>query len=237
MPHSILVVEDDPSIADNLEDLLSAAGYAVRVAHEGWSALFEASVAVPDLVILDLSLPDMPGEQVLKSIRERASLPVIVLTAQDAPARHFGALYEGASAFLSKPYRDAELLSCVRAHLGEARETRLELGPLSFDLTARRACCRGKDLLLIGTEFDLLLALARFPGRILSCEELAARVHLNSTPGTLHLIEVQLRGLRELLQKTGEGRLLRSVRQLGFALDPAALTAERHLSGGDTPPN
>ncbi|AFZ66169.1 response regulator transcription factor [Deinococcus peraridilitoris] len=225
MTPSILVVEDDPHIAGNLEDTLTGAGYRVRIAMDGTEALREALLTPPDVVLLDLGLPDIPGEQVLHQLHEAHEtrpVPVIVLTAYASPEDRNLLLEAGASDYLSKPYRNEELLSCVEAHLNPGSPTSsVKAGPLVFDLAARCVRCEGKDVGLLGTEFDVLLALARQPYRVVSAEELALRVHLKASAGVQQLVAIQVANVRLALEQAGMKDLVRVAKRFGYAFVPA----------------
>ena len=221
MSKSILVVEDDPRIAENLEHTLEHAGYQVRVASDGAEALYHASLTPPDVILLDLGLPDMPGEQVLHQVHERRAIPVIVLTAHASPEDRNFLLDAGASDYLTKPYQEEELLACVETHLNPHRPaSRVSAGPLEFDLARRRVTCHGQGVVLLGTEFDVLLVLARQPYRVVSADELAHRMHLQSSPGVRQLLQVQVANIQGALQQAGERNLVRIARHYGYAFVP-----------------
>jgi len=215
----VLVVEDEERIALFVQRGLRAAGYAVEVAGDGAGALAAVRGGAPDLVVLDLGLPDVDGLEVLATMRgEGHRMPVIVLTARDEVADKVVGFERGADDYVTKPFAFEELLVRVRARLrttGRAEAQELVHGDLRLDLRTRRARTpdRGEHE-LSGREFALLEALMRHPGTIRSREELLDRVWgFDFDPGS-NVVEVYIRYLR---QKVGADRI-KTVRGSGYRM-------------------
>ncbi len=177
----ILVVDDEPQIQRFLRHALEASGYAVVFADGGHAALRLIAVEKPDLVILDLGLPDLDGKAVIGQLRQTSDLPVIVLSAHDQEQEKIAALDLGANDFIAKPFAIGEFLARVRACLrprktgGESGE-QIRLGELQIDLPAHRAAVRGEALKLTPKEFDLLVLLAQHPGRVLTHRQILMKI-------------------------------------------------------------
>ncbi|NBZ86452.1 response regulator [Stagnihabitans tardus] len=183
----ILIVDDEAQILRFLGHALTAAGYDTCTAASGAEALTLVTRQKPDLVILDLGLPDTDGKTVIETLRKTSDLPVIVLSARDQEMEKIMALDLGADDFVAKPFAIGELLARLRVCLRPLRrEPRLRLGPLVIDPAAHRVTRDGVELHLTPKEFDLLLALAETPGRVLTHRQLLARVwgpaHVEDVP-------------------------------------------------------
>lgn len=178
---TILAVDDEPQIQRFLRHALEAAGYRVLLASDAAGALRTISTAAPDLVILDLGLPDLDGKAVLGQLRQTSAVPVIVLSARDREEEKIAALDLGANDFVTKPFGVGELLARIRACLrapqsgAPAREV-LALGPLSIHLAQHRVEGPQGAIRLTPKEFDLLALLAAHPGRVLTHRQILSRV-------------------------------------------------------------
>jgi two-component system KDP operon response regulator KdpE len=171
----ILVVEDDPPIRALLRTVLTADGYRLTEADTGERAVRAAAQQPPDLVILDLGLPDIDGQDVLRRLREWLTAPVIVLSARDQEKQKVAALDAGADDYLTKPFGTGELLARIRVALrhtarrGREPETAVfESGDLRVDLAARRVSARGLEVRLTPLEYKLLATLVRHAGKVLT---------------------------------------------------------------------
>ena len=169
----ILVVDDEPSILAAVVPLLRARGYEVYTATSGQTALDAVDRHTPDLVILDLGLPDMDGAEVCGRLREGRTLPILVLSARAAEADKVAALDAGADDYVTKPFGPQELLARLRAALRRAEPGtlpagRIVRGDIEIDVDQRRIVCHGADVKLTPKEFDLLLFFAQHPGRVLT---------------------------------------------------------------------
>ena len=176
----LLVVEDDPDIARALRLLFSRAGYDVAHAGDGRTGLKEAYAEHPDLVVLDVGLPEMDGWQVLERLRDVSDVPVLVLTAHGQEAEKVRGLRGGADDYLTKPFANNELLARVEALLRRSRERPavglVRVGELEIDPVSREVRVAGTVAPLSAKEFALLLALAAEPTRVFTKEELLRNV-------------------------------------------------------------
>lgn len=176
--HAILVVDDEPQLRRLLRAALTAEGFRVIEADSARRGLIEASSHKPDLVILDLGLPDGDGRTVVEGIRAWSSLPIVVLSARTAEQQKIAALDAGADDYVTKPFDFEELQARIRAVLRRARKmvVRIALGDAEIDFEAFKATRHGKDLKLSRREFDLLLYLAEREGSVVPRSELLREV-------------------------------------------------------------
>ncbi len=188
---SILVVDDEPQIQRFLRHSLDAAGYRVATAADAVSALRQCRAAMPDLMILDLGLPDLNGKSVIGEIRQRSSVPIIVLSAHDQEEEKIEALDMGANDFIAKPFGIGELLARIRvclraAHPGAPEEGRLRRGAIVIDIPAHTVELAGRPIRLTPREFDLLVLLARHLGRVMTHRQILTEIwgpaHTEDTP-------------------------------------------------------
>lgn len=223
----ILVVEDERAIANVLRRGLALEGYAVEIADGGRPALDVVRDRPPDLVILDLMLPDMDGLEVARRLREAGErAPVLMLTARDGIADRVRGLDAGADDYLVKPFALEELLARVRALLRRATpapdernhaET-LRFADLVMDLGTRDVRRGGRGIELTAREFDLLSLFVRNPRQVLPRDLIMDRVWGEDFYGESNVLEVYVRALREKLEKDGEARLIHTVRGVGYSL-------------------
>lgn len=185
----VLIVDDEAQILRFLGHALTAAGHDICTATTGAEALAQVAARQPDLMILDLGLPDGDGKTVIETLRRTSDLPIIVLSARDQEMEKIMALDLGADDFVAKPFAIGELLARLRVCLRPGRKSqdpRLRLGPLVIDPAAHRVTRDGTDLHLTPKEFDLLQALAEAPGRVLTHRQLLSRVwgpaHVEDVP-------------------------------------------------------
>ncbi len=215
----VLVVEDDPGIARSLVRGLERAGYAARSVDTGRAAL--ATDPAPDLVLLDLGLPDLDGVEVCRLLRRRSDTAVIVVTARGEEGDRVSALDEGADDYLVKPFGLAELLARVRAVLRRTRPQVSELlqcGPLSVDPRTRKVTVGGQEVMLTPKEFDILECLAVDPGRVVTRQEILERAWDAHWYGPTKVLDVHMAALR---RKLGLPGLVETVYGRGFRLgDP-----------------
>jgi DNA-binding response OmpR family regulator len=202
---TVLVVDDERKIRDTVRLFLERQRYAVLLAGTGQQALDVAGRLKPDLVVLDLMLPDLPGEEVARSLRAISQVPIIMLTAKAEEADRVAGLRLGADDYVVKPFSPLELAARVEAVLRRARPGGAE-GVLSFDQgrllldqAAREVWLDGAGVALTRSEFDLLLALATTPGRAFSRAELVARVHGYDYEGYERTVDVHVKNLRAKL--------------------------------------
>lgn len=214
----VLIAEDEPRIAAFVEKGLTANGFAVTVVGDGRSAYDFAVTGGFDLMVLDIGLPGMDGFEVLRRLRaERATIPVIVLTARDGVQDTVAGLEGGADDYMAKPFRFEELLARVRLRLTPDRSRELTVlshGGLQLDLRTRRAKVGGRTVDLSAREFALAETFLRHPGQVLSREQLLSHVWgYDFDPGS-NVVDVYVRSLR---RKIGSSRL-ETVRGMGYRL-------------------
>lgn len=217
----MLVVEDDPGIATQLVRGLDRAGYTAESVALGAEALRRP---VPDVVLLDLGLPDIDGVDVCRRLRQQSEAAIIVVTARGEEADRVLALDEGADDYLVKPFGLAELLARIRAVLrrgqragGTASEV-LRHGPLTVDLRTRKVTVNGADVALTPKEFAILECLANDPGRLVSRQEIIERAWDEHWYGPTKVLDVHLAALR---RKLGDHSLIETVYGHGFRLADA----------------
>ena len=218
MSTAVLVVDDDGPIRRMLERTLSAEGYEVSAAADGGSALVEIERAVPDLVVLDIGLPDLDGLAVCRRLRTKGlALPVLMLTARDAISARVAGLDAGADDYLLKPFAAEELLARVRALLrrGEPQDV-LAFDDLVFDVRARHARRGETEIPLSAREADLLELLLLNSRRVVSRQLALERVWGSSAAASPNVVDRYVSYLR---RKLGEPRLIKTVRGVGFVLD------------------
>ena len=217
----ILVVEDEDAIAEPLVAGLRREGFDVDRVATGAAALEES--LRPDLVLLDLRLPDMDGLDVCRALRERSAVPIIVVTARGEESDRVVGLELGADDYVVKPFGTRELIARIRAVMRRTSarpqdDAPLHVGALVVDVRARRAQVAGRELELTPKEFDLLTALASDAGAAISRRRLLEEVWETSWYGSSKTIDVHVASLR---RKLGDPGLIETVRGVGFRLHVA----------------
>lgn len=226
---SVLVIEDDQRIREELASALTDSGHAVRAERRGTDGLAAVVDWAPDVVVLDLGLPDIDGRDVLRMLRGVSSSPVIVATARDDEAEVVRLLDEGADDYVVKPYSAAQLDARIRAVLRRGAsnvapaDREITVGELRVDPDRRRATLAGRPLELSRLEFDLLAHLARRSPEVVARRELLAEVWRQPHGGGDKTIDVHLSWLRRKLgESAGAPRYLHTVRGVGLKLEPPA---------------
>ena len=203
-PTTVLVIDDEPQIRKFLRISLASQGYNVLEAATGAEGVSQAALNRPDVVVLDLGLPDMDGQQVLRDIREWSSVPVLVLSVRASEAQKVQALDSGANDYVTKPFGIQEFLARIRALLrqapsGDAQEVALEIGPLTIDLAYRRVLLDGVEVALTRKEYAVLAQLSRHPGRVITQQQLLKDIwgptHLENS----HYLRIVVGHLRQKL--------------------------------------
>jgi DNA-binding response OmpR family regulator len=218
----ILVIDDDPGITRLLKRGLSLEGFAVDTADSGEAGLRLVFDRPPDLVILDWMMPGLDGIEVLRRLREADQhLPVLMLTARDAPADQVQGLRTGADDFVAKPFTFDVLLARIEVLLrrrDSERPSILRFADLVMDTGAFTVLRSGRSVTLTSLEFKLLLAFMENPRHVFSKETLLDRVWGGDFFGSTNVVEVYVKQLRQKLEAEGEQRLLHTIRGAGYVL-------------------
>jgi two-component system alkaline phosphatase synthesis response regulator PhoP len=201
----VLVVEDELKIARLVRDYLHRAGFEVLEAPDGPAGLSVARSERPDMIVLDLGLPGMDGLDVLRELRGGSAVPIIVLTARDDESDRIVGLELGADDYVTKPFSPKELVARIRAVLRRADATLgggelVRSGSLEIDIPKRRVTVGGAEVELTATEFDLLLVLARQPGRIYTRAQLLDAVHGVSFESYERSVDAHIKNLRRKIE-------------------------------------
>lgn len=223
-PHKILVVDDEPSIRTLLKSTLARAGYAVIEAATAREAVSAAQIDKPDLVLLDLGLPDRDGLEIIAALRGDGNLPVIVVSAREDSEQKVAALDLGAEDYVTKPFDTEELLARVRAALrrslaSQAEQELVELGNVQIDLYRRLVRRGGAELHLTPKEYAVLAELAKHPGRVLTHAQLLRSAWGPAQEKQTEYLRVAVRALRQKLEDVpSEPRLIINEPGVGYRL-------------------
>ena len=226
--NQILVIEDEPSVAEVVSLYLRRAGYSVAVFRDGKKALQALETMVPQLVVLDLMLPGVDGWEITRWLRSRGDVPIIMLTARREEMDRIAGLEMGADDYIVKPFSPQELVSRVRAVLRRARkpeeeeqEQPLIIGDIRMEPKTRLVLVRGESVNLTAKEFDLLLHLMRHPRQVFTRDQLLERIWGLSDyidPGT---VTVHIRRLREKMESDpSKPDHLQTVWGVGYKFEP-----------------
>ena len=218
----ILLVEDDPSVADSVIDGLVSVSMEVEHVSTGTEAIAKNLSETFDLDLLDLGLPDMNGQDVCRSIREKSKIPIIILSARSEEIDRVLALEFGADDYMVKPFGMRELIARIRAvarraNLTDAipQVTAQEIGPLSIDRRSQKVFVNGQDVYLTPKEFDLLAYLATDPGAVYRRNDIMSEVWDTNWYGTTKTVDAHVAALRK---KLGNQDWIEAVRGVGFRL-------------------
>jgi DNA-binding response OmpR family regulator len=222
---TVLVVEDEASIASFVSLYLKNAGYTVRTAATGGEALTMAAAEQPSLIILDLNLPDIDGIEVCRRIRKNADIPILMLTARDEDVDKIIGLEVGADDYLTKPFNPRELVARVKSVLRRSAPDRKDLesaelrhGDLHIDAGRREVKVGEDEIQLAPKEFDLLWELLDHRGLVLTRDQLLERVWGYTFAGDTRTVDVHVRQLR---RKLGEASPIVTVWGVGYKVSPA----------------
>jgi DNA-binding response OmpR family regulator len=224
MSEKILLVDDEPSLRETLAYNLRNAGYMVTTAADGSTALEQARAEPPDLVLLDLMLPEIDGLTVCRSLRQLSDVPILILTARTGELDKIVGLESGADDYLTKPFSLGELQARIRALLRRAGTARhadeISSGNLRLNLVSRRAFLDDQELVLSPKEFSLLAELMRHQGAVLSRDLLLTRVWGYDFYGDGRTVDVHVRWLREKIeQEPAHPARLVTVRGIGYRFE------------------
>jgi len=222
----ILLVEDEQALSEPLSFLLEREGYEVTVAEDGPSAISEFDRIGPDLILLDLMLPGIPGTEVCREIRTRSQVPIIMLTAKDSEVDIVVGLELGADDYVTKPYSTRELLARIRAvsrrrtDQTEDDENMLTAGTVRMDIERHTVAVSGTVVNMPLKEFELLEFLLRNAGRVLTRGQLIDRVWGTDYFGDTKTLDVHIKRIRSRIEATpSEPTMLVTVRGLGYRFE------------------
>lgn len=221
MNPAALVIDDELQIRRLLRIALESSGYAVHEAENGQQGLSEVAFRRPDVILLDLGLPDMDGVEVLKRLREWSETPVIVLSVRDTEEQKVLALDAGADDYLTKPFSTVELLARLRAAQRRARpaeeETAFTIGKLHVDLAARVVTLGGKEVKLSATEYALLRLFVRHAGRVLTHRQILREVWGPKSEEHRQYLRVYITHLRQKIeQDSANPKFIRTEPGIGY---------------------
>jgi two-component system, OmpR family, KDP operon response regulator KdpE len=220
----ILVVDDEPQITRVLRMSLSSQGYDLRVANDGDAALDVLKDWTPDVVITDLSMPNMTGIDLCRRIRSKSKVPIIVLSVKGEERTKVDALDAGADDYVTKPFSMNELLARVRANLRRAPEPisgqPIEVGDFHIDLDGHVVTVKGREVHLTPKEFELLVYLARRPGKVVSHRELLNAVWGGQNVQQPEYLRVFVAQLRKKIEPEAEPHYIQTEPWVGYRLDP-----------------
>ncbi len=205
MTSTILVVDDNASVRSLLRDYLSKQGFRVRTAGDGQEALFAAREMKPDLILLDIMMPEMDGYDFIRAYRKERETPIILLTARLDETDKVVGLELGADDYVTKPFNMRELVARIRAvlrraGLGPSLAEKLLVGEIALDHSTRIETVADQAVHLTPSEFDLLAILMATPGRVFSRLELLDRMQGNAYEGVVRTIDVHVRNLRKKIE-------------------------------------
>ena len=228
----VLIVDDEANIRELVSVYMTAAGYSVECVSDGIAAVESVRASQPDLIVLDIGLPDMSGAEVCSAIRAFSAVPIVMLTARDTDLDKVALLEAGADDYVVKPFSPPELVARVRAVLrrtgavladGDASEAGtapvavVAVGGLTLDAEAREVTVDGAPVALTAREFDLLMAMARRPGVVFSREQLLEAALGFSDYSEVRGVDVHVRHLREKLgDDAATPRFIETVRGVGY---------------------
>ena len=219
----ILVVEDEAKIARLVRDYLEHAGFEAVVVGDGETALASARRSTPDLVVLDLGLPDRDGLDVARALRRTSGVPIVMLTARGDEIDRVVGLELGADDYVVKPFSPKELVARVRAVLRRTQAARaggpevLRVGDVEVDVPRMRVTVAGRPVELTATEFQLLATLAREPGRVFTRGQLLDAVHGVAFESYERAVDAHVKNLRRKLEPVpGRPRYLLTVHGVGY---------------------
>jgi DNA-binding response OmpR family regulator len=236
MARTILVVDDEPTLRETLAEALAQDGMRVLTAADGRAALERFRAESPDLVLLDLMLPEISGIEVCRILRRESSVPIIMLTAKDGEIDKVVGLELGADDYVTKPFSLRELMARIRTQLrrleraeadsagtdpGPAGREHIRLGNVSLDVAGHRLLREGTELAVKPKAFELLAFLARHPGQVFSRDQLLEKVWGYDYAGETRTVDVHVHWLRSAIEDDPSRPVhLQTVRGVGYVLRP-----------------
>jgi two-component system response regulator RegX3 len=223
----ILIVEDEESVLDPLELLLSKEGFTIETARDGREALEKFAKTNPDLILLDLMLPEVSGTEVCRQIRAKSQVPIIMLTAKDTEVDKVVGLELGADDYVVKPYSKAELVARIKAVLRRNNADAfvnqggsISAGPVVIDVERHQVSINGENIALPLKEFELLEFLVRNSGRVLTRTQLIDRVWGSDYFGDTKTLDVHVKRLRAKIEKDPANPVyIQTIRGLGYKFE------------------
>ena len=221
----ILVVDDEPQITRVLRTTLSSHGYEIRVANDAQAALDVVNDWPPELIITDLSMPDINGIELTKRVRSKSEVPIIVLSVRGEERSKIEALDAGADDYVTKPFSMNELLARVRANLRrfsppKAEESEIEVGDFKIDLAGHRTFVRGEEVRLTPKEFDLLVYFARHPDKVITHAVLLRSVWGAQSVNQNEYLRVFIGQLRKKLEVSDDKHYIVTEPWIGYRFTP-----------------
>jgi two-component system, OmpR family, alkaline phosphatase synthesis response regulator PhoP len=222
MPRKILVVDDEPKIVQIARDYLERAGFSVLAAHDGAAAVATARAEKPDLIVLDLGLPEIDGLDVTRALRRESDVPIIMLTARAEEADKLVGLELGADDYLTKPFSPRELVARARALFRRidsavAGGEVIRAGDVTLDLGRMRATVGDREVELTPTEFQLLATLARQPGRVFTRAQLLDAVHGIAFESYERAIDAHVKNIRHKIEPNArEPKYIQTIYGVGY---------------------
>jgi two-component system, OmpR family, response regulator MprA len=217
----VLLVDDDLAVLSGLRRTMALDGYDVVVARDGQTALQLARTTAPDLIVLDVMLPELDGFSVCVAVRAYSAVPILMLTARDTVPDRVSGLDCGADDYLVKPFATDELLARARALLRRThapKDAVLRYADLALDLQACEATRGGRPLTLTPHELELIAVFLRHPRQVLSREQLSQQVWGYAFEGESNFVDVAVKELRKKIEAGGRSRLIQTIRGYGYAL-------------------
>jgi two-component system response regulator RegX3 len=223
----ILIVEDEESVLDPLELLLAKEGFLIETARDGKEALEKFAKTTPDLILLDLMLPNVSGTEVCRQIRSKSQVPIIMLTAKDTEVDKVVGLELGADDYVVKPYSKAELVARIKAVLrrkgpetSAEESAKIVAGPVEIDVERHQVSINGKNVALPLKEFELLEFLVRNAGRVLTRTQLIDRVWGSDYFGDTKTLDVHVKRLRAKIESDPANPVyIQTIRGLGYKFE------------------
>jgi len=219
---NILLVEDDPAVLSSLKRRLDFEGYSVDLAETGTEAIERFSAKRPDLILLDLMLPEIDGFQIIEEVRSSSNVPILIITAKSGVGDLVSGFERGADDYLVKPFVIEELLARIRALIRRASQKdaaeMLIFGDLTLNLLTRKVTRGGSQITLTPREFSILEYFLNHKGQVLSREQIFEAVWGTDHMGDSNIIDVNIRSIREKTETGGAQRLIQTVRGIGYTL-------------------